>query len=1422
MMMNPLNGPIRDASLVTLSLLAWQFGGWSAEANPTGGSVAQGSATFNASGSHLTVNTSANSIINWQSFNIGVGETTTFVQPSSTSVVWNHINDSNPSQILGSLDANGFVILQNQNGIYVGGAASIKTAGLVLTTSPAAPSLSSGGAWDFNALPPTVPIINYGQITTAGGPAYLIADSIQNYGAISAEQGQIGLYAGQHVLVSTRPDGRGLNAKVTLPQGSVDNEGRLVADGGAIVAQAKTVNNNGLLQANTVREVNGSIELLASDSVNLGANSMVSAQGENRGASAGGSVTIKSDNNFSDQPGSAINVSGGVQGGNGGQLEISASNLGVIQSQLDGHAASGFQGGSLTIDPTAITLNAATESADNALITSGGLSQFTVSADSITVSSSWTTPGILSQLNLVASGNITLSTGWTVANAGAASLLDLSAGNNIIFNTGSFLSAGNNWTLNLLAGTSVPVGTRPSHVSDGTQSDGIYLSGTSYLQTQNGNINCTAANEVLIASGTLGAIRTIGGGNIDVTATWGNVNSGNNPSGYNYYGIAPFYTPFSVDKFGDINYNQSSLGGISTAAGGNVTISAGGNVTSFFASSTTAKTTAIADPGAGAFGPEPGNVSITAGGNVFGDYLVANGAGSIMANQNIGSANQNVALSLVKGSWNLNAPNGDIYLQEVRNPNGVFDSPNSTTSPAYHYFDYDPNASVYLNAIGVNLTGTSLPRPVGSVPIIYPSTLAIEAASGGITLGANVILFPSVNQNLAITTTDGGNLNGLNASGNNSTLSMSDTSHTQWASNGGIFTSTDRGGTPLELNNPNPVLINISGDMDNLNLVTDERTQITVAGNMNNCSFIGQNLHSSDVSSITVAGQINNASSFNWVFLSQPIQAAPSSDWLPAGVTANFLSLLYAAVNPKEIATLNASGTLTTANAANEVKNNALLILPGTLDQMFTYSPATGRLTLIGPMTAALAAVLGQPLTLLKTDNNGNPLVINGQLQTDTVTYNWIPTSFVQSLYTASQGAPSLQNGGNGYIVGGPGEFDVQAKTISLGNSIGILTEGVGGKYAYLAPDTTSGANLNVTITGADQTETVNGLTTTIDSLEMPAATIAALGGGNVTVISQNGSMDLGSQDLLDAETLVAGQHNIALGIYTTGPGNVAVTAKGDINIDSSRVAAFNGGSVTVESLQCNVNAGSGGATASTIDYYYVDANGKAANFGESVYANGIVAETLFTTAGITGAKEKPGDITVTTPEGNIIANQGGILQEALDGNIDPGPQINLSAGSPGYIGNIDLGSSGVIGGSVSAIATGNITGLVISRLDSNIQAGQSFNGTVVAGRNANLSAVGDIEGTIVGIGGVNASGVGGVSAILLGSNVSANGGAAQNTLGTTATATSASTSASGLASNQAKQVAASENDPGDDDKKKKLHPLMQRVKRVTIILPKT
>src|SRR5437899_13030395 len=78
-----------------------------ADANPVGPTVGQGRATFTSQGPQFTIQTSDRAFINWQSFTIGVGETTTFVQPSSTSLVWNRINDSNPSQILVNHNANG-------------------------------------------------------------------------------------------------------------------------------------------------------------------------------------------------------------------------------------------------------------------------------------------------------------------------------------------------------------------------------------------------------------------------------------------------------------------------------------------------------------------------------------------------------------------------------------------------------------------------------------------------------------------------------------------------------------------------------------------------------------------------------------------------------------------------------------------------------------------------------------------------------------------------------------------------------------------------------------------------------------------------------------------------------------------------------------------------------------------------------------------------------------------------------------------------------------------------------------------------------------------------------------------------------------------------------------------------------------------
>src|SRR5436305_317554 len=78
------------------------LGSLSCGAEPMGGNVVGGSATIQSPGNgNFTVNqTSQSAIINWNTFNIGAGETTQFNQPNSSSVVLNRVTGGlGPSEI---------------------------------------------------------------------------------------------------------------------------------------------------------------------------------------------------------------------------------------------------------------------------------------------------------------------------------------------------------------------------------------------------------------------------------------------------------------------------------------------------------------------------------------------------------------------------------------------------------------------------------------------------------------------------------------------------------------------------------------------------------------------------------------------------------------------------------------------------------------------------------------------------------------------------------------------------------------------------------------------------------------------------------------------------------------------------------------------------------------------------------------------------------------------------------------------------------------------------------------------------------------------------------------------------------------------------------------------------------------------------
>jgi filamentous hemagglutinin family protein len=1417
---------------------------WQMRANPVlggGNPVTQGTATFNGLGTgNLTVNTSAHAFINWQSFNIDAGETTSFVQPSASSVVWNQINDTSPSTILGNLNANGYVILQNQNGFVVGGSAAISAHGLLMTTaSPSQmPDLASGGAWEFNAAPPSAKIINYGAITVdKNSSAFLIANDVENNGTISAPQGNIGLYAGQTVMVSTRPDGRGLSARVTLPAGSVDNAGKLVADGGSIAMQAQVVNQGGMVQANSAANVNGVIELVAGSSLTLGAGSSISATGDasTGNSSPGGFVVLKSGAAYSDSATSTIDVSG-ANGGQGGLVEVFGS--GVAKNTVLSPISNPY---AVLYNPNNITLSTANTAANSA--------NPTLNVNDL---------GNYGQIDLFAKNNITLAASWSLPDEDAPSSLFLNAGNNITLNTGKNIIGGNDWDLNLTAGNGI-------YLTSGIQ-------GASSIETGNGDIDLWAGKEVQVgwtgsekpgvANSGVGSITTTGGGNISITAVSGNVNTGSGTGGYinSDTGIA------------------SVLGGISTAAGGNVTITAGGNVTSYLPTGTGAT-----DAGSGAFdSSNPGNVTVTAGGSVYGHFVEADGVGSITAQTgDVGAiqvqsatltATSTFALSLINGSWDVEAPKGSIYLQEVRNPNAalaLFAHP--------FFFDYDPFASVSLNAgIGVAITGgANKPRGTGSkaIPIVLPPSLEVTTGAGGFLLYSSVTLFQSPYGNVNIT--DGGDFTGFPGyNGNigafgvplNPQLYMSEAQSAQWSANNPFTVSTVTKGTyaspPIELNNPNPVVINVSGSLNNVDIYTTKETEITVAKDMNNSSFVGENLHPGDVSFVNVAGNVSYAPIYAFETLGQGINTLPFGPENPIQ-NSSWDTILYLMVNPSVAQNLVIPSGSLPSDLANWYNYFVSLATqqglanpwafyttggsPESANPGFSYNSTTLRFGFKGPMsltyrnwldgwngdvanpvyntTKINGVTYGQLYVVQFNASTGLPVVDStGHLVLQPVTF--VEQGTVNALYTASLGSGSPNSPAAGIQIGGPGALSVNiGGSLSLGDSQGIMSCGITGPALANTANVVFGYDPLGSLTDFQKGASVD--VTVAGDVDMLTSRIASMYGGEVTVTG-GGKMDLGSTEI------PPGVQALAYGIYSTGGSDVNVTASGDINVNGARIATFNGGNIFVESYNGGVNVGSGGNVEVSVPLSspvnlpgYSKLGPNNYYFSYPVFGSGIVAASLPVNLEPTGQAVTPGNITVETPKGNITSTQAGILQYALDGSTAAGPTITLSAGTPAangnpaIQGNIDLGASGVIGGTVNLSAQGNVTGAIISRQDSTVNTTGNFVGTVLAGGTASLSAGGTVSGTFIGVGGVSVAGTLTAGSTVLAQNANVNG-AQTDTLGSSAQAGTTSQNAAGTSSDNAKQQVAS-NDGGDsDDKKKKGQGtgLAKRSSRVTVIVP--
>jgi hypothetical protein len=248
-----------------------------------------------------------------------------------------------PSEILGTLTANGRVFLINRDGILFGPSAVVNTAGFLATTHDIKNSDFMAGRYNFN-IPgrPDASIVNQGKITaTSGGFAALVAPGVRNSGTITATLGTVALASGNSFTLDMYGDklitlavndqiaSKVIDVATGRPLKSlVSNEGKIRANGGRVELTAaaarvvvdSVINTSGVIKANSIGHRNGMIVLAA-------------ATGGSKPAGAP-AQTIKISGTLS--------AAGKRKGTQGGTILVSGEHIKLTSARVD---ASGRAGG---------------------------------------------------------------------------------------------------------------------------------------------------------------------------------------------------------------------------------------------------------------------------------------------------------------------------------------------------------------------------------------------------------------------------------------------------------------------------------------------------------------------------------------------------------------------------------------------------------------------------------------------------------------------------------------------------------------------------------------------------------------------------------------------------------------------------------------------------------------------------------------------------------------------------------------------------------------------------------------------------------------------------------------------------------------------------------------------------------------------
>ncbi|MEI2418441.1 filamentous hemagglutinin family protein [Orrella sp. JC864] len=231
-------------------------------------------------------------ILEWNSFHVGRNTDLTFRQASTDAVLNKVMGDARPSQIQGSIRADGTVMIANQNGVVFTGSSQVNVRNLVAaaaaTTGSQGQALdaqflarglySEGGTPTFQDALGNIEVQAGARLathapassTSGGGYVLLAGKQVQNAGTIHTPRGQALLAAGDSFVIARGQGTEGNPSSTTrgnevtaAGSGIVANTGLIQSPQGDITLAGTQVRQLGVAVATSSQDLRGTIHLRA-------------------------------------------------------------------------------------------------------------------------------------------------------------------------------------------------------------------------------------------------------------------------------------------------------------------------------------------------------------------------------------------------------------------------------------------------------------------------------------------------------------------------------------------------------------------------------------------------------------------------------------------------------------------------------------------------------------------------------------------------------------------------------------------------------------------------------------------------------------------------------------------------------------------------------------------------------------------------------------------------------------------------------------------------------------------------------------------------------------------------------------------------------------------------------------------------------